>query len=186
MSRKYFNTSKRYFGYGAGAAAGTGVLANEDGIAGAIQQTTLKFTNATVTVANTTGASFGSQKVYDFPQGRILILGGRANFTFNWAGQDIGATGSGDFSLGTTATADATLGTTDVDIMASSAMLDPFVAGIGTGTGNLVKTTEFDGTETAIDMFLNIIIDDADVADAASDVVTINGTITFSWINYGV
>jgi hypothetical protein len=186
MARRYFNTSKRYFGYGAGAAAGTGVLAVEDGIAGAIQQTTLKFTDLVVTVANTTGASFGSQKIYDFPQGRIHLLGGRANLTLNWAGTDIAAAGSGDFSLGTTATADATLGGTDVDLMASTALLDPFVLGIGTGKGNLVTSTAFDGTATAIDMFLNIIIDDADVDDADTDPVTIDGTITFSWINYGL
>ncbi len=73
--------------------------------------------------------------------------------------------------------ATARLATTDVDLMASTAMLDPFVAGVGTGNGAFVKDTEFDGTTTAKDAFLNIIIDDADVADAASDIVLVSGTI---------
>lgn len=184
MSR-YFTSARQFFGYGKGTAAGTGVVASEHGIAGAIQKTILKFNSVAVTVGNTTGASFGSQKIYDFPLGRILILGGRADLTFNWAGQDIAAAGSGDFSLGTTATADATLGGTDVDLMASTAMLDPFVLGVGTGVGNLVGNTNFDGTVTAKDMFLNLICDDADVSDGASDIITVNGTIEFSWINLG-
>jgi hypothetical protein len=183
MSRG-FTRDRQYFGYGKGLPAGTGVVAKEHGVAGAIQKTILTFNSVQVTVGNTTGASFGSQKIYDFPLGRILILGGRANLTFNWAGQIV-ATGSGDFSLGTTATADATLGGTDVDLMASTAMLDPFVAGIGTGVGSLVGNTNFDGTGTAKDMYLNLIVDDADVADADSDVITITGTIEFSWINLG-
>ncbi len=184
MSSRYFNTAKnRYFGAGAGRAA-NGVIADESG-SGGLQFTTLRFTRIPVTVGNTTGASFGSLKIYDFSLGQIRLHGGRANLTFNWAGQDIAAGGSGDFSLGTTATADASLATTEVDIMPSTAMLDPFVAGIGTGRGNLVVATSFDGTGTAKDMFLNIIIDDADVADAASDIVLVSGTIIVEWANYG-
>lgn len=192
MNENYFNKFKgRLFGFGKGAPAGTGVSAQENGIGGAIQKTTLTFTSLGVTVANTTGASFGSQKIYDFPLGRILILGGRALLTFTWAGTGIAAAGSGDASLGTTATADATLGGTDVDIMASTAMIDPFVLGVGAlGAaglgGNLITPTTFDGTATAKDMYLNLICDDADVSDADSSVITVNGTITFSWVNLGI
>lgn len=192
MSKKYFNNTRRYFGYGKGAPAGTGILAEENGIAGAIQQTVIKFTNAPVTVANTTGASFGSQKIYDFPLGRILIIGGRMYpFTLTWTDTDIAAAGSGDISLGTTATADATLNSTDVDIMASTALLDPFVLGVGgVGAaglgGTLVNNTFFDGTATAKDLYINLIIDDADVADEASDIVLLNGNINISWINLGI
>ncbi len=186
MFGKYFNSVRRHFGYGKGAAAGTGIVAKEYGIAGAIQRTELIFTNAPIVVANTTGASFGSQKIYDFPLGVIYLIGGRANLTFNWSAEGIVQTGSGDFSLGSTATADATLGSTDVDMMASTAMLDPFVAGVGTGKGNLVKNTEFDGSATAKDMFFNAIIDDADVSDEDSDTVLINGIIVFTWTNHGV
>jgi hypothetical protein len=124
-------------------------------------------------------------KVYDFPKGRIRLLGGRAKFNFNWAGTTIGAGGSGDFSLGSTGTADATLGGTDADMMASTAMLDPFVQGRGNGTGTMVENVSFDGTTNPVDMFLNVIVDDDDVANAQSAIVKITGTIEFVWTNLG-
>lgn len=167
-----------------GAAAGTGVTAVESGN-DVMHRTVLQLVNTPVTVGNTTGASFGSQKVYDFPIGRLLLVGGRVNLSLDWSDSDIVATGSGDASLGTTATADATLNSTEVDLMASTAMLDPFVDGVGSLIGNLVKTTEFDGTSSAKDMILNMIIDDADVEDAASATVYVTGTIEFLWAIVG-
>jgi hypothetical protein len=152
---------------------------------GVLRQTVLTLASTPVTVANTTGASFGGVKVYDFPAGRILLLGTTANLSFNWDGTTIASTGSGDFSMGSTITADATLDTTDVDMLPSTAMLDPFVASVGTGAGALAASAQFDGTATAIDANLNLIIDDADVADAASDIVLVSGTITMTWINLG-
>lgn len=169
---------------GVGAPNGSGVTVVEKGNA-VIHQTVVSLSSLSVTVANTTGASFGNSKLYDFPEGRILVLGVTASLSFNWAGTDIAATGSGDFSLGTTGTSDATLNGTDVDLLPSSAMTDPFVAGVGTGTGALAASAHFDGTATAKDMYLNIIIDDADVADAASDDVLVTGTVTVTWINLG-
>lgn len=152
-------------------------------IPGPTQRVILTFASLPVAVANTTGASFGSIQLLDFAQGRIRIEGGTCDLTVNWAdsaagdGELIALDGSGDASIGTTATADATLATTDVDIMASTAMLDPFVAGVGTLKGLLVKDTEFDGTATAKDAFLNVIIDDADVADTDNAIIYISGTL---------
>lgn len=155
----------------------------EHQLAGNFFTTTLKFNAVPVTVANTTGASFGSVKIADFIAGKVHIFGGKANFTrIDWSGTDIAATGSGDFSIGTTATADASLATTEVNILASTAMLDPFVAGIGNGSGSFAAGATYDGTGTAIDLYLNVIIDDADVADAASDVVLFTGTVKFAGV----
>lgn len=154
--------------------------------AGNFFTTRLKFNNVPVTVANVTGASFGSVKIFDFVQGRVQIFGGSTRFTrISWAGEDIAATGSGDFSLGTTATADATLSTTDANIQASTAMIDPFVGGVGSGSGVFAAGAVYDGTATAIDIYLNVIIDDADVADAASDVVLFTGEIEIVGAFYG-
>lgn len=170
------------FGVNASPAA---TIAAKEIFDGVVHKTVLTLASFPVTVANATGASFGSGKVYDFPAGRILVHGVTCSLSFDWSGQDIVATGSGDFSIGTTATADATLATTDVDLLPSSAMLDPFVAGVGTGTGALAASAQFDGTATAKDAILNLIIDDADVSDGASDVVLVSGTITITWINLG-
>lgn len=153
-------------------------------IPGAMTQVKLTCTDLPLAVANSTGASFGSLQLLDFAQGRIAIDGGTTDLVVDWSdsaagdGELISLTGSGDFAFGTTATADATLGSTDVDLMASTAMTDPFVAGVGDANGTFVKDTEFDGTTTAKDMFLNVIIDDADVGDAENAIIYFTGTIT--------
>lgn len=170
---------------GAGAKNGATVTASERGNS-TVHQTVLTLASTPVTVANTTGASFGGVKIYDFPAGRILVLGVTASVGFVWTDEDIAAAGSGDYSLGSTITADATLGGTDVDMLPSTAMTDPAVLGVAAATNNaLAVSAQFDGTATAIDVNLNIIIDDADVADAASDVVLASGTVTISWVNLG-
>lgn len=169
---------------GVGAKNGATVSVVEHG-SHAIHKSVLTLASTPVTVANTTGASFGGVKLYDFPEGRILILGTTANLSFNWADTDIAATGSGDFSLGTTITADATIDGTDVNLLPSTGLTDPFVAGVGVGKGALAASVHIDGTGGAIDANLNIIIDDADVEDAASDIVLVSGTVTISWINLG-
>lgn len=171
---------------GIGASAQATVIVEERGD-DTFHKTILSLVNMPVTVGNTTGASFGSKKLYDFPECRYQLVGGNCDLTFDWsaAGANIGQTGSGDAALGSTATADATLSGTDVDHMASTAMLDPFVAGVGTLSGVLVKDTEFDGSATAKDLYLNVIIDDTDVADAESDTIYVSGTIIMVWINYG-
>jgi hypothetical protein len=152
-------------------------------VPGPTQRVILTLTDCPVAVANTTGASFGSIQLLDFAQGRIRIEGGTVNLTADWSasadgdGEEITLTGSGDFSIGTTATADATLSSTDVDLVASTAMTDPFVDGVGAAQGVFVKDTEFDGTATAKKAYLNVIIDDADVGDTDNAIVYFNGTI---------
>jgi hypothetical protein len=153
---------------------------------GPINKAVFTLTDFPLTVANTSAISFGTDQLATFPQGRIGILGGTCNLTFDWSGQDIVATGSGDFAFGTTGTADSTLGSTDVDLMASTALTDPFVAGVGAAKGVFVTgPTEFDGTATAKEIHINAIVDDADVSDGASDIITIDGTITLLWLYMG-
>jgi hypothetical protein len=170
---------------GAGAPANSTTISAAVEAAGLFVRTTLTLADFPVTVANTTGASFGGAKIYDFPEGRIVLLGALADLTFNWAGTGIGATGSGDFSVGSTTTADATLSSTDANMIASSAMTDPFVAGVGRGVGSSSAALYLDGTATAADAILNLIIDDADVADANSSVVLVSGTVVLLWHNLG-
>ncbi|TXH45714.1 MAG: hypothetical protein E6Q97_30975 [Desulfurellales bacterium] len=154
-------------------------------LAGNFFTTTLIFNAVPVTVANTTGASFGSLKVFDFITTKFYLFGGSSKFTrIVWTGEDIAATGSGDYSIGTTATADATLSSTDANIQASTAMLDPFVAGVGTGSGFFAAGAAYDGSSSAIDLYLNVIIDDADVSDGASDTVLFTGKWEFSGVLY--
>jgi hypothetical protein len=168
---------------GAGAVNGATVSVAHD--VGSVNQSIITLASTPVTVANTTGSSFGGVKIYDFPAGRILVLGVTADLSFDWSATDIVATGSGDFSLGTTITEDATLNGTEVDLLPLTGLLDPFVAGVGTGKGALAASAQFDGTATAVDANLNIIIDDADVDDAATADVLVSGTVTITWVNLG-
>lgn len=175
---------------GAIAAASAG-LATAKEFGNAIDhQTLLALDSLPVVTGNTTGASFGSKQLYTFPQGRILIKGVLAYFrliTFNTAAGvdgDIAAAGSGDYSIGSTASADATLGGTDIDLLPSTAMLDPFVAGVGrSNVGSaLAASAQFDGTTTPLSAYLNAIIDDADVSDAAAnDSVFFTGWVRMTW-----
>ena len=175
---------------GAIASASQSYVTAEEGGNAYDHHTILNFAALPVVTGNTTGASFGSKQVYTFPAGRILIKGVTAYFstiTFNTAAGadgDIAGAGSGDYSMGSTATADATLATTDVDLLPSTAMLDPFVVGVGrSNVGSaLAASAQFDGTSTALSAYLNVIIDDADVSDAAaSDNVYFTGAVRVSW-----
>lgn len=151
---------------------------------GPYRKTVFTFTAQPVTVANTTGASFGSLKICDLPEGVIHFHGMAGKFTeISWVGTGIGTGGSGDYSFGTTATADATLSTTDVNLLPSTAMLDPFVAGVGSSNvgSYLLAAAKIDGSSTAVDVYLNVIIDDADVADADSSIALFTGTFTLNW-----
>ncbi len=159
--------------------------------------TLLTFTKLPFLVSNTTAISFGKLKLLTMPFGRYSINGGSCIFTeVNWAtnyqavqttgvaGTVIGATGSGDFSVGTTGTTDSTLSSTDVDIVASTAFIDPFVAGVGNNLATpgavLNGPTEFDGSTTttsgtAKTVNLNIIVDDADVVDTNAGLMFLTG-----------
>lgn len=166
---------------------------------GNIDMTLLTLTKLPFLVSNTTGISFGKLKLLTMPFGRFAICGGSAIFTTvngttNYqAVQTTGAAGtvivvgfSGDFSVGTTGTTDSTLNSTDVDIVASTAFLDPAVLGV---TNNLATPgavvnvpTEFDGSTTttsgtAKTINLNVIIDDEDVADTHAGLLFLTGFI---------
>lgn len=175
-------------------------------VPGAVQTTILTFNRLPFLVSNTSAISFGKLKLLTMPFGRFSINGGSMVFTqIDWsannsvvqttgaAGTVIGAGGSGDFSLGTTGTADSTLSSTDVDIIASTAFIDPFVAGIGNNvaTPGVVLNTpvEFAGDTTATSgtaktINLNIIVDDADVVDTNAGLMYLTGYLRLytSWL----
>ena len=159
------------------------VVATEEGV-GNFHRTKLVITSLPITVANTTGISFGNVLLGTFSKGRIIIretvvkdiLYGLTN-----AGNatPIDGADGGDFALGTTGTSDATLNSTDVNILASTSYdpLSTAVSAVG------IINAAFDGRTTATALYYNAIIDDADVADLASDILELNGTIWITWTN---
>lgn len=153
--------------------------------AGVVRQTTLYLTDMEIDVANTTGVSFGGTKIFTFPEGRILVLGVTATVgSCIWIDGtlEIPQTAGGDFSIGTTKPTDGTLTGTDVDLLPSTS-IDPLSAGI-TGAA-LAASAQFDGTTTAVPVWANLLIDDADVGDGASDKMGITGSVVITWVNLG-
>ena len=222
---------------GTGTPNGTGVTATEYGNQNTLHRTELKLDGLALTLTDEAGVvGYVGQKIYDFPEGAIMILGAVADLTVTESGATA-ATASGDFSLGTaTASNNATLTSTEADVIPSTAF-GPLVSSAGTLKGislavitSLTNSTGrtpddtlanhadlstyatdaavieqnvadlggkineiialisglfakvLDGTATAKDLYLNVLVDDA---DQAGGTLTITGTISITWINLG-
>lgn len=160
----------------------------------AYHKTILTLTNLPITVANTTGKSFGGKKLYDFPKVGLAMAGGVADLTFNWQGTAISLTGSGDFALGTAAAINSNLTGIYRQFGGPWPMVDPFVNGVGrveisggnpNFNGMLSALSGIGQGVSTLSMFLNLTIDDLAVPDGASDVVRVTGIIQIPWTNEG-
>lgn len=175
---------------GAGASNGATVSAAENS-ASAIRQTTLTLTATPVSVAD--ADAFGSVKVYDFPEGRILVLGVTASVQWGvtLAGAATRATtinnnASLTWSLGTVAASNATLASTMVDLLPKTTkVLSAATTALNTAsTGALAASAHFDGTGTAKDVYLNVGFEtDTDIDGDGGLAAT--GTVTITWVNLG-
>jgi hypothetical protein len=175
----------------ASAAAGTveaTVTAVESGN-GAVHKTVLTLADTPVTVGNTADISTGSALLYTFPAGIIQVLGAVSSGVtpdYTDAGNvtPIADGMGGDYAFGTTGAAenDQDMTGTDVDLIPSTSQ-DPIQTAVG---GHLLAVPAlFDGHTTPAAVFLSFLIDNADVADTASDVVLFSGTLTLVWANVG-
>lgn len=169
-----------------GAAAATGNVATERGNA-VVHQTLLTLTGVAMTLADATVG--GGVKIYDFPQGRILILGATGTMTFTTTStlaSTLNASVTGNWGVGTVTQANGTLATTEQDIIpttnfTSSATIN--VAG-STTSAALAASAQFDGTSTAKDAFLNVGIAGATDIDGDAT-VTATGTVLITWAFLG-
>ncbi len=98
----------------------------------------------------------------------------------------ISATWDGDIAFGTAADADGSLAGTEVNVVPSTATPQAVAAA---ATGDCQSTaTEIailDGHSTALDLYLNLLIDADDFIDAGTGALHLNGTVTVTWINLG-
>ena len=180
------NTVKLRSSFGAGAAAGIGVTATEYGD-GNLHTTTLTFVATPMNVRDTEQG--GGLKVYDFPAGRIAVIGvtGAVNFTTTTAlASTLNAGVSSRWGVGTVTQANATLATTEQNLIPVTTFLSSATINVAPTLvpGALAASAQFDGTTTAIDAFLNMSVPLATDIDADASVAA-NGTITISWINLG-
>lgn len=172
-----------------GSAAGTGVVATNYGTQ-AVQRTVIKLTNAAVALADEAGVvAYGGLKIFDFPAGLIVFLGAVADLALTKSSAGVNDTWDGDVGLGTvTASNNATLSSTEQNLIPSTSTPQA-VSGATTADCKSTATESgaiLDGTSTPVDVYLNLLVDDADhdVTGTACNLI-VNGTITLTWINLG-
>lgn len=175
-----------------GAKNGSTVTVQEYGN-GVINKTVLTCTETPVTITDDAGVAQygGAGKLYDFPQGLLVTFGAVIDgaVTLGTTGT-ISDTWGGGVALGTaTATTGATLTSTEADIM-PEVNVAAATAKVGTVDAVSVATalTEsgarwFDGTATAKDLYLNLVVDDS--ASHTSGTGTFTGTVTVIWAIVG-
>ncbi len=174
---------------GSGSTAVSSAVATETG-AGAVHTTVLTFTNTAVALTDEAGVvAYAGTKVYDFPEGAILFLGATTNLALTKSSAGVNVDWDGDVSLGTiTASNNATLSSTEQNLIPTTSTPQA-VAGVSSAKSQSTATESgviFNGTGTAIDVYLNLLVDDADqdVTGTACNLI-LNGTITIVWANLG-
>lgn len=176
---------------GDGAKNGATVSVSEQGNE-AVHKTVLTLTSTPITIVSvTTGNGVGGTKVYDFPEGRILVLGCMADISLAVAAAKqadfTDGTPEGDLGVGSVAPANAdALGTdaTDDDMGTATAFTMTAFAAANVKIPS-EASIQFDGTTTPLDAYLNALVDAADIDDDTTTEIEATGTITLHWINLG-
>lgn len=127
-------------------------------------------------------------KIYDFPPGRILLLGALidaevvCNDAFNASPNDVFKIGVG--SVSGTQAADGDLTSTEQDIIPSTT-IDTQSNTVLTNAlkAALATSAQFDGTSSAPDLYVNAAVLNASTSKAVT--IAITGTLTLFWINLG-
>lgn len=168
------------------AAMASYVVATETGN-GVINQSLLTLTAAPQTVVN--GTEYQGDKIYTFPEGRILVLGVTASLaqtTTSILASTLNASSTGAVALGTVVASNTTLSSTMVNLLPSTAFTSSATINVaGTAvTAALAASAQFDGTATASAVFLNSAF--ATTTDVDADAtMTWTGTIKLTWVNLG-
>lgn len=157
-----------------------------------VYRTKLKLSSVPVSVVSvTTGAGVGGTKIYDFPEGRILVLGTMADLSIEIAtakqADFTDATPEGGIGIGTVAPANAdALGTdaTDDDFATATAFVMAAYADASVQCPS-EASLQFNGTATPIDMYVNVLVDAVDIDDGVTTEVLVSGLVSFQWINLG-
>jgi len=152
-----------------------------------VHKTVFTFTDTPLTVADT-GTGVGV-KIYTFPVGRILPLGGAGSLaitTTSALASTLNASSTMAWGVGSvTQAAGTTLASTEQDFIqttaiTSSATID--VAGAAAAGVGLAVVTPFAGVSTATALFLNFAVATATDIDADAT-ITVTGSFNIYWSN---
>jgi hypothetical protein len=154
---------------------------------GSFVKTTLTLKDVAQTVTN--GTEYQGTKIFDFPAGRILVLGVTATLqqkTTSAIASTINSGVTGAVALGTAAASATTLATTMADILPSTAFTSSTTINVaGTAvTAALAASAHFDGTSTAKDVYLNSAYATTTDVDG-NGTQTFSGTVVIVWVNLG-
>jgi hypothetical protein len=158
--------------------------------AGTYHRTTFTLVNMPLTIRDVTApAQGGGQQIYDFPEGRIFILGATGRVTVTTTSvlaSTLNASVSSRWGVGTVTQANVTLATTEQDILPVTTFTSSATVNVANTATNaaLATAAQFDGTATAKDAFFNISIPTATDIDADATTL-INGTLTIHWVFLG-
>ena len=173
-----------------GQTLGPGITSGNATVAefGGAKKAILTFNNAQVVMQDNPGVvAFGKLKIATLPAGYVLIMGATTDLAITKSSGGVIDTWDGDFALGTAQlNNDNALNGAEANIIPSTATPQA-VAGATTAKGASTGTEApkiHDGHTTAIDVFLNMIVDDTDhdVTGTPCNLV-LNGIVT---IVYGM
>lgn len=147
------------------------------------------FTFAAMPVTVTDALAYASQKLFNFPAGRVQFKGGTASLAFavtSTRASTINDSAAMDWSLGTAPASNVALAATMVDIIAKQdKTLDGAVAAYTTpSTANAAAAAVFDGTSTAVEVYLNISFPTITDIDA-DGTLAVTGSITLNVETWG-
>jgi hypothetical protein len=172
---------------GAAVAPATGEIVTAHAQFGPFCQTTLTLNNVPQAVVN--GTEYQGTKIYDFPAGRIAVLGVTATLqqkTTSVLASTLNASSVGSISLGTVTASATTLASTMVNLLPATAFTSSATINVaGTAVkAALAAEAQFDGTTTPVDVFLNTAY--ATTADVDGNATqTISGTVVITWVQLG-
>ncbi len=176
-----------------GTGAGGATVRVQEYGDGILHKTVITCTRTPVTITDDAGVAQygGTGKLYDFPAGLINTLGAviDGSVTLGTTGTIID-TWAGGVARGTvTATTGSTLTGTEADIMpevdvAAATSKVAVVDAVSVATALTESGARWlDGTSTAKDLYLNLVVDDD--ASHTSGTGTFTGTVVIHWINLG-
>jgi hypothetical protein len=175
------------FGLGAIVAGKCTAVERGDGL---LHQTVLTLTLSGANDLDLAGDADCSAgiKIYDFPAGRIHILGATidasvvVNDAFNASTNDVFHVSVGSVDGTQAANGDLTgteadlIPKTTLDTVSNTTLTLPWKTA-------LAAAAQFDGTTTALDVFVNAAVANASTTKAVT--VAVTGTLTLTWLNLG-
>lgn len=190
-----FREDGAYFPYGAKVLSETLGVKNGSTVSiveksgGPIHQTVLTLSSTPIEIVSvTTGNGVGGTKIYTLPEGYVRVIGCVASLSIavETEADFTDATPEGDIGIGSLAPANAdSFGSDATDDNYGTGKAFTMDAYAATATIAPEAAINVDGTTTAGPVFVNALIDAADIDNDVTTNLLVSGTVTLTWVNLG-